>query len=128
MTVKITDEISLASVEMTRELMLDLEKRGLIVRMAPGTNELDAKKGETLTASLYQPLDGFGPHKMMAVTVNRIEFSDFGTHPENEDFFLIGDPNTKPLYLVVALCMEAESCDLPDVVMGMGEYKLVVKE
>ena len=38
------------------------------------------------------------------MTVNRTEFAAFGTHPENEEF-LIGNPDSQPMYLAVALCM-----------------------
>ena len=36
------------------------------------------------------------------------QYAGFGTHPDNEEFLLIGDPGTKPLYLAVALCMRRE--------------------
>jgi hypothetical protein len=32
----------------------------------------------------------------------------FGTHDENEEFILVGDPNTKPMWLIVAMCLEEE--------------------
>ena len=39
------------------------------------------------------------------MTVNRAEFAAFGTHPDNEEFLLIGNPDSQPMYLAVALCM-----------------------
>ena len=40
----------------------------------------------------------------MFIEVNRTNLPEFGTHPENEDFFMIGTPGGKPLYLVIGLC------------------------
>ena len=42
------------------------------------------------------------------MTVNRAEFAAFGTHPDNEEFLLIGNPDSQPMYLAVALCLRAE--------------------
>ena len=73
-------DIEMAPIEMTPETMQDLEDRGLIIRMRPGS------------------------HELIAVTVDREEFAGFGTHPDNEEFLLIGEPETNPMYLAVALC------------------------
>jgi len=100
--------IILRPVEMTKTVMQDLENRNFIIRISPDTKKLDAKAGQTLVDPIYSSSEGSGPHKLMFVTVNRMDLSEFGTHPDNEDFLLIGDPNTKPLYLVVALCMKDE--------------------
>ena len=40
--------------------------------------------------------------------MNRAEFAGFATHPDNEEFLLIGNPDTKPMYLAVALSMREE--------------------
>ena len=101
-------DVEMTPVEMTPETMQDLEDRGLIIRLRPGAHELDAQPGETQGTSLYEPEDGYGPHKLIADTVNREEFAGFGTHPDNEEFLLIGTPETKPMYLAVALCMREE--------------------
>jgi predicted Fe-Mo cluster-binding NifX family protein len=45
---------------------------------------------------------------LIAVTVNRFKFGAFGTHDDNEEFILIGDPNSKPMYLAIALCTKVE--------------------
>ncbi|MGY4384268.1 hypothetical protein ACVWYN_001294 [Pedobacter sp. UYP24] len=95
--------------EMTAELMQRLEDKKLIIRLSPGSHDLEVPEGETKCKVLYTPLDGYGPHKIMSVTVNRIGFQEFGTHPDNEDFYMIGGgPLTKPLYLVIALCLKDE--------------------
>ena len=93
---------------MTGELMADLERRGLIIRLRPGGHDLAAEPGETLGESIYETADRYGPHKLIAVTVNRAEFAAFGTHPGNEEFLLLGNPDSQPMYLAVALCLRPE--------------------
>lgn len=88
--------------KMTPSLMEQLEREGLIRRLAPGRDDLDAAPGETLGGDLYQPKEGYGPHKLITVTVNRESFAAFGTHPDNEEFWMIGDPDRRPLYLAIA--------------------------
>ena len=92
------DELALP-VPMTGELMADLERRGLIIRLRPGGHDLAAEPGETLGESIYETADRYGPHKLIAVTVNRAEFAAFGTHPGNEEFLLLGNPDSQPMYL-----------------------------
>jgi hypothetical protein len=95
-------KIVLVPVGMTPWIMADLEKRNLIMRLGPRRHELPAKFGETLDKSVYES-QGYGPHKLLVVTVNRTTLPEFHTHPDNEDFLLIGDPGCKPLYVVIAL-------------------------
>jgi len=64
--------------------------------------------GQTLDHPVYDSQERYGPHRLLSVTVNRIPFVDFATHPDNEEFLMIGDPNTKPLYLVIALMYRNE--------------------
>jgi hypothetical protein len=98
--------IYLKSLAMTPLVMQNLEDRGLIIRLSPGKFKLPAEKDETLVKSIYESDNKYGSHKLITVTVNRSYFSAFGTHPDNEDFLFIGDPNTKPLYLVISMCMK----------------------
>jgi hypothetical protein len=93
---------------MTAVIMSDLERRNLIVRLGPGRHDLPAMPGQTLDLPIYRSADRHGPHMLISVTVNRVPFADFATHPDNEDFLFLGDPDTKPLYLVVALMRRAE--------------------
>lgn len=92
--------IVLKPVEMTADLMRTLEERGLIIRLAPGNHQ----KG----GNVYVSDPRYGPHKLLHVVVNRPSFTNFGTHPDNEEFLLIGNPESKPLYLAIALCMREE--------------------
>ena len=75
------EDLAIEPVPMTAELMADLERRGLIIRLRPGGHDLAAQPGETLGESIYETADRYGPHKLIAVTVNRAEFAAFGTHP-----------------------------------------------
>ena len=102
------EDLAIEPVPMTAELMADLERRGLIIRLRPGGHDLAAQPGETLGESIYETAERYGPHKLIAVTVNRAEFAAFGTHPDNEEFLLIGNPDSQPMYLAVALCMREE--------------------
>ena len=95
--------IAIQPINMTPEIMQDLEDRGLILRLCPGRHPLQAKPGETAVESLYESDSRYGGHKLLTVTVNRSCPSAFGTHPDNEDILLLGDPATRPLYLMVAL-------------------------
>lgn len=95
-------KITLKPIEMTPAVMADLEKKNLIMRLGPRRHELPAQFGQTLDKSVYES-KGYGPHKLITVTVNRVPIAEFHTHPDNEDFLLIGDPNCKPLYVVIAL-------------------------
>ena len=102
------EDLALEPVPMTPKFMAHLEELGLIIRLRPGGHDLAAQPGETLGESIYQSADRYGPHKLIAVTVNRAEFAAFGTHPDNEEFLLIGNPASQPMYLAVALCLRPE--------------------
>ena len=100
--------LHLPPVPMTPAVMADLEQRNLIIRLGAHRHDLPAAPGQTLDRPIYKSAERFGPHMLISVTVNRVPFADFATHPDNEDFLLVGDPATKPLYLVVALMRRAE--------------------
>jgi hypothetical protein len=100
--------INLKPVEMTAQIMDELENKGLIMRLCPKHDELDAAPGETLWKLLYEPKEGYGPHRLITVTVNREAFGSFGTHPDNEEFWLIGDSDTQPMYLAISFLGGAE--------------------
>ncbi|HHV59323.1 MAG TPA: cellulase family glycosylhydrolase [Clostridiaceae bacterium] len=101
-------QLKLEAKEMTPEIMQDLEDRGLIYRLCPGHDELNPKQGETSVEQIYACDSKYGAHMLITVTVNRTEFSAFGTHPDNEDVFLIGDANCKPMYFLFGLCKKDE--------------------
>ena len=81
--------ISLKPVEMTKAVMQDLESKGLILRMSPDATPLNVKPGQTVCSVIHSSKDEYGPHKLMFVTVNRKELTEFGTHPDHEDFLML---------------------------------------
>lgn len=95
--------LTLEPVPMTPEVMARLEALNLIIRLGAHRHDLPSAPGQTLDRPIYKSADRWGPHMLISVTVNRVPFADFATHPDNEDFIFLGDPDTKPLYLVVAL-------------------------
>lgn len=89
--------------EMTPELMRQMEREGLITRLCPGRHDLpDTPRGETGWAALYEGKEGYGPHKIIVVTVNRPGFPGFGTHPDQEEFWLVGHEHAIPMYILIA--------------------------
>ena len=95
--------IRLEPVRMTGPVMQSLEDRGLIIRLGPGRHRPAASAGQNVDEPLYAPGEGYGPHKLIAVTVSSNDLADFGTHPDNEEFLLLGQRHCRPLFLVVAL-------------------------
>ena len=79
----------------------------------PRGHDRAAQPGETLGESIYETADRYGPHKLIAVTVNHAEFAAFGTHPDNEEFPLIGNPDSQPICLAVALYLHPTACQPP---------------
>lgn len=95
-------KIKLNPVEMTADVMKSLEEKKLIYRLCPTSEVMPAGKDETTFRSIYECDDKFGGHKLITVTVNAETFKSFGSHPDNEEFLLIGDPDSKPLYLLIS--------------------------
>jgi len=100
--------IILHPLEIPKAVMSDLEKRNLSLRISLDTHARNAKPGRTMTDPIYFSSNDGAPHKLMFVKANRIELTELCIHPENENFLVIGDVNTKPLYLDIALCMREE--------------------
>lgn len=103
-----TEYIRVTPVEMTEENMQFLEDAGKIIRMTPDKFMLEPGPDNTKDKRIYVSDPVYGPHMLIAVTVNRFRFGAFGIHDDNEEFILVGDPNAKPMYLAVALCTRAE--------------------
>jgi hypothetical protein len=102
------DMIELVAGNMTEEKMQFLEDRGKIIRLTPDKFVLDPGRDKTEDKVIYESAEIYGPHKLIAVTVNQFRFSGFSTHEDNEEFILVGDPASKPLYLAVSLCSKEE--------------------
>jgi len=101
--------IELEPREMTPELMMDLESRGLIIRLCPGNHSSNPGWNESKSDDIYASDSSSGPHKLIVATINTLVPDPyFGTHIGNEEFLMIGDPATKPLYLIVSLSKRDE--------------------
>ena len=97
--------IEIKPTPMTVDVMKDLEQRGLIIRLCPGNHVLNPGHNESLSQPVYVSNPENGAHKLIAVYINALDVMKyFGTHVDNEEFLFIGNPDSKPLYLAVALC------------------------
>jgi hypothetical protein len=86
----------------TRELLADLEARGLVIRLAPGRHELAISPGEAVGTPVYPACDAaHGGHLLLACTINQPGFLRFGWHDVPEEFLLIGPTDAEPLYLAI---------------------------
>jgi len=91
--------------------MAGLGRRTLTIRLGARHHDLPSAPGQTLARPIYRFADRCGPHMLISVAVNRLPSVDFTTRPENEDFLLLRDSETKPLYLVVGLDRRAKRVD-----------------
>lgn len=87
----------------TPELMVALEKKGVLTLLSPGKHLLGVTQGQSDYANLYAADERFGPHKLICVTINSTEPSHFLYHNDAEDFMLIDRPEAAPLVLTVSL-------------------------
>jgi hypothetical protein len=100
--------LQLKPIRSNEQIMKMLESRKLIHRLCPGCDVHNPPPGDIAFSELYVSDPRFGPHKIISVTINRFEFSAFGTHSDNEEFILIGEEKAKPLYLLIALMNKAD--------------------
>ncbi len=85
------------------EIMNKLEELGVIRLLSPGRHRLETVKGESKHETLYSTSERYGPHKLICVTINSQEPSNFLYHNDAEDFLLIDNPNSTPLVLTVSI-------------------------
>ena len=96
--------IELSPQPMTVDLMQDLERRDLIIRLCPGNHSAKPNWNESKSEVIYTSDPQYGPHKLIVASINTLDpYPYFGTHDDNEEFILVGDPATKPIYLIIAL-------------------------
>lgn len=96
-------KLILKPVEASEEIMALLEEKGVITRLGPKKHTLSVNKGESRHASIYESDDKFGPHKIISVTINNQDFSKFLYHNDNEEFLLLDNLGTTPLYILFSL-------------------------
>ncbi len=96
---KLMNQIKIRPTNMDKNTMSLLEDEGYIIRLAPNHHDTSPNAGQTTDLNIYVSSQASGAHKLISVTVNRCDFSRFGYHPDNEEFLLIGNSDSKPLYL-----------------------------
>ncbi|MBN1535452.1 MAG: hypothetical protein JW908_01885 [Anaerolineales bacterium] len=102
------EELNIPIKEMTPEIMKMLETKGLIIRLAPGNHESSPLEGDVGIITIYESDEKYGAHMLISATINRTEFSAFGSHPDNEEVFLIGKPDAKPCYFLFSFSNRCE--------------------
>lgn len=101
-------EIVLTPVEASVDVMMALESKGVIRRISPGKDTLEVARGQSRWMEIYSARERFGPHKLIAVTINSAQPKGFSYHSDPEDFLLIDREDAKGLILTVALCQHSE--------------------
>jgi hypothetical protein len=87
----------------TEEAMLALEERGLIQRLLPTPEALDAPEREVKASYIYTTDPRFGSHTLICAGFNRSRV-ELATHSEREEIFCINEGRSqKPLILVIGL-------------------------
>jgi len=92
----------ITAVEMTKEIMIDLEEKGLIIRLAPDSHRPEVKENESMGIAIYTSDPDFGGHKLISIAIGNDYLGNFGIHKDNEEFLLIGSNEDKPLYLLIS--------------------------
>lgn len=96
-------ELRLKGIPASRELMEDLEERGLLKRLLPPKEVLNVPKDELKVVTLYTTDKRLGSHMLICVGVNRSKVA-LNYHPDSEDFILLNEGRKqKPLYLIIGL-------------------------
>lgn len=97
-------KLCIKPIKMTEEIMQDLEDKGLILRILPSRDDhrLNIPKGMGKGDYLYKSDRTYGSHSLVACTIDNTTFSSFATHPDNEEFILLGGVNERPMYLLVS--------------------------
>jgi hypothetical protein len=96
-----TVAVTLEPVPISKAVLETLDQQGLIRLFKPTERTQNPPSGENIAESLYESDDAYGPHKLIAVGVNKTQVR-LGVHPDNEEF-LIPDHGeaVRPLYLLI---------------------------
>lgn len=108
---KMSKPLKIKPVDMTPERMLELEQNGLITRLAPDRHLKETPPRDSVGTVLYESKEEYGPHRLLAVTIGREVFSNIGSHPDNEEVWLIGNPEARPLYMLLSHLKHEELLD-----------------
>lgn len=104
------EKLCLTPVKADAQTLRELEEKGLIIRLAPSREEhrLQVPEGIGKGELLYSSDVRYGGHALMTVSIDNRTFSSFATHPENEEFLLLGGKGEKGLYLLVSYLSREE--------------------
>jgi hypothetical protein len=101
-------ELTLKVRPVTEEAMAALEARGLLQRLLPSSEVLEAPEGEVRVERVYTTDPRFGPHMLIGVGFNKSKV-ELAIHLDKEDFILINEGREqKPLILVIGLHPQPE--------------------
>lgn len=100
--------IQLKAELVTVELLSKLDEMKLIKVFHPTAKTLSAPAGENIAEELYVSEERFGPHKLIAVGINKDKVR-LGVHPDNEEFLIpLHGTDVKPVYLLICHLKEKE--------------------
>lgn len=100
-------ELVLKTVAASEEALQRLEAAGVIRRLLPQRHRLPVARGEARWTELYAAAERFGPHKLIAVTINRTQPPQLSWHSDAEDFLLLPHGGEAELVLTVCLLQPA---------------------
>ncbi|RKP48935.1 hypothetical protein D7Z26_21505 [Cohnella endophytica] len=105
----ISTSIRLKPEPITLALLEQLQAEGLIRLFNPTERTIQALPGENAVESLYESPEEYGPHKLIAVGVNKYKVR-LGTHPDHEEFLIPAHGNeVKPVYLLICRLRKEEA-------------------
>lgn len=94
-------QITLTPIPISKEILADLDGKGLIMRFKPTPGTLHPPAGENAGEPLYVSSPAYGPHRLIAVGVNKTSVR-LGVHGDNEEFLIPEqEEGVKPVYLVI---------------------------
>lgn len=96
-------EIVLKPVPATAQALDALEAAGAVRLLRPERDRLPVERGDARWTELYAAADRFGPHKLIAVTINRTQPVSLSWHSDAEDFLLM--PHGGEAELVLTVCL-----------------------
>lgn len=95
--------INVKPVPVSEEVMVKLEECSVIRMLRPGKDILEVGMGESKHQSVYECDETFGPHKLICVTINSVEPTNFLYHNDHEDFILLDLPDREELIITMSL-------------------------
>ncbi len=103
-------DIVLKPVVMTASIMQELEDRDLIIRLTPSREDyqVKAEPEAVIGKQIYVSEEAYGTHSLLYVSLNNSECFNFGSHPDNEEFLLLGGVAERKMFLIVSLLTRAE--------------------